>query len=111
MLVNINGRWKLPVGYFLQNKITAIFQAELIKSALTHAYDFGLNVCSVTCDGAYTNFSSLKILGCEFGSSYDDIKCWFEHPISKTKVFFIPDACHMLKLARNTLANNLVLEF
>jgi len=110
MLVSINGRWKLPVGYFLQNKITAIAQAELIKSALTHAYDSGLNVCSVTCDGAYTNFSSLKILGCEFGSSYDDIKCWFEHPISKTKVFFIPDACHMLKLARNTLANNFVLE-
>jgi len=67
MLVSINERWKLPVGYFLQNKITAIAQAELIKSALIHAYDADLNVCSVTCDGAYTNFSSLKILGCEFG--------------------------------------------
>ncbi|KAF0702530.1 THAP-type domain-containing protein, partial [Aphis craccivora] len=52
----------------------------------------------------------MLILGCEFGSSYDDIKCWFEHPISKTKIFFILDVCHMLKLARNTLANNLVLE-
>lgn len=47
MLVSINGRWKLPVGYFLQNKITAIAQTELIKSALTHAYEADLNVCSV----------------------------------------------------------------
>jgi len=58
MMVSINGRWKLLVGYYLQNKITAIAQAELIKSALNHDYDSGLNVCSVTCDGAYTNFSA-----------------------------------------------------
>jgi len=53
MLVTINRRWKLPVDYFLQNKSTAVAQAILIKSALIHVYDNGLNVCSVTCDGAY----------------------------------------------------------
>jgi len=25
--------------------------------------------------------------------------------IKKQKIYFIPDACHMLKLARNTLGN------
>lgn len=110
MLVSINGRWKLPVGYVFLNKINDTFQAELIKSALTHAYNSGLTVWSVTCDGAYTNMSTLKLLGCQFGNSYDEIKCWFKHPISETKVFYIPDACHMLKLARNTLANNHELE-
>lgn len=49
----------------------------------------------------------MKILGCEFVNinSYDGIKCWLNHPVSNEKVFFVPDACHMLKLARNTLGN------
>lgn len=110
MLVSINGRWKLPIGYVFINKLTAVTQAELIKLALIHAYNAGLTVYSVTCDGAYTNFSTFKLLGCLAGDNYDDIKCWFDHPITKSKVFYIPDACHMLKLARNTLANNYVLE-
>lgn len=87
MLVSINGRWKLPVGYVFLNKITAISQAELVKTALTLAYNAGLTVWGVTCDGAYTNMSTLKLLGCNIGNNYDEIKCWFEHPVSKTKVF------------------------
>lgn len=63
----------------------------------------------MTCDGAFTNFSSLKILGCFFDvNNNDDIKCWFNYPVTADKVFFIPDPCHMVKLARNTLGNNKV---
>jgi len=53
----------------------------------------------------------MKILGCEFENidAYDDIKCWIDHPVSGENVFFVPDACHMLKLARNTLGNARVL--
>jgi len=110
MLVSINGRWKLHIGYVFINKLTAVTQAELIKSALTHSHNAGLTVHSVTCDGAYTNFSTFKLLGCTAGNSYDNIKCWFDHPVTKSRVYYIPDACHMLKLARNTLANNYVIE-
>jgi len=35
MLVSLNGKWKLPIGYFFLNKITAVTQAELVKTALT----------------------------------------------------------------------------
>jgi len=102
MLVSINGRWKLPIGYVFINKLTAVTQAELIKSALTPPYNAGLTVHSVTCDSAYTNFSTFKLLGCSAENSYDDIKCWFDHPVTKYRVYYIPDACHiMLKLARN----------
>lgn len=52
---------------------------------------------SVPCDGVYTNFLLLKMLGCEFDSNYDDIKCSFEYPVSKTNVFYTPNACYMLK--------------
>lgn len=110
MLTSINGKWKLPIGYVFQNKITASIQAELIKSALTHAHNAGLTIWSVTCDGAYTNVSTLKLLGCKIGNNYDDIESWLEHPVTRSKVYYIPDACHMLKLARNILANNYVLE-
>lgn len=108
MLVSLNGKWKVPVGYVFQNKISASTQAELINSALTISHNAGLKVWGVTCDGAFTNFSSMKILGCLFDNidNYDDLKCWFDHPVTTEKVFFIPDPCHMVKLARNTLGNN-----
>jgi len=44
MLTSINGKWKLPIGYVFQNKITASIQAELIKSTLTHAHNAGLTM-------------------------------------------------------------------
>lgn len=110
MLSSINGKWKLPIGYVFQNKITASIQVELIKSVLTHSHNTGLTIWSVTCDGAYTNVSTLKLLGCKIGNNYEDIESCFEHPVTRTKLYYIPDACHILKLARNILANNSVLE-
>lgn len=73
MLISINGRWKLPVGYVFINKLTATTQVELVKLALTHSYNVGLTVYSVTCDGAYTNFSTFKLLGCLVRNNYDEI--------------------------------------
>lgn len=110
MLVSLNGKWKLPVGYVLQNKITATVQAELVKTALNHSHKAGLKVWGVTCDGAYANLSTMKILGCKIGDNYEEIQCWFNHSIDNSRVYYIPDACHMLKLTRNTLGNNHVLE-
>lgn len=56
------------------------------------------------CGGVYTNISSLKFL------EYLDIEGWFEHPVTRFKVYYIPEAYHMSKLARKMLANNFVLE-
>lgn len=110
MLVSLNGRWKLPIAYILQNKISAIAQAELVKTVLDHTYQAGITVWGITCDGAYTNSARMKILGCDTGNNYNDIKCWFPHPVNNDKIYFIPDACHNLKLARNTLGNCRVLK-
>lgn len=90
MLVSLNGKWKCPVRYILQNKINSITQAELIKTALTVTHNAGLRVWGITCDGAFVNFSTMKILGCEFENidSYDNIKCWLHHPVSNENVFF-----------------------
>uniref|UniRef100_A0A2H8TFJ2 THAP domain-containing protein 9 n=1 Tax=Melanaphis sacchari TaxID=742174 RepID=A0A2H8TFJ2_9HEMI len=105
MLINLKGKWKCPIEYFFQNKINAITQAELIKSALLIIHNTGLRVWGITFDGAFTNFSSMKILGCKFQDSYTDLKSWINHPISNEKVFNVPEPYHMLKLAHNTLGN------
>lgn len=59
----------------------------------------------MVCDGAYTNLSTMKHLECVMDGGNEELKCWFSHPVNDQKVCFLPDACHNLKLARNTLRN------
>lgn len=103
MLIGLNGKWKWPIGYFFINKINSTTLAELIKSALILTSNVGLQVQSVTCDGAFVNFDALNKLGCDIYTTYDRIKNYFKHPVENYNVYFVPDACHMLKLARNSL--------
>lgn len=90
----------------MHNKITAIVQVDLVKPALSHSHKSELKVWEVTYDGAYANLSTMIIFGFKIGDNYDEMHCWFNHLINITEVYYIPDACHMLKLARNTLGNN-----
>lgn len=103
MLVGLTGKWKIPVGYVFQNKLNAMCQAQLIKAVLTLAHNSGLHVWGVTFDGSVTNISTFKILGCELSNNFKDCKPWIKHPVDNSQVFLVLDACHMLKLARNTL--------
>lgn len=44
-------------------------------------------------------FSTMKTIGCNLDvDNYNDIQCSFKHPITNDDVYFIPAACHMLKL-------------
>lgn len=80
--------------------------AELIKTALILTSKAKLKVRSITCDGENANVSALKILGCNiFHENHQDIKNFFIHPTENCKIYIILDACHMLKLARNALAD------
>ena len=104
MLVALKGKWKWPIGYFFVNKVNATIQAQLVRTALTLASGAGVRVWSVTCDGTATNYETLRQLGCDlFKSNYRDIKPFFKHPTEDCNVWFVPDACHNLKLARNAL--------
>eukprot|EP00795_Rhopilema_esculentum_P003546 gene3546-2033_t len=60
---------------------------------------------SVTCDGYPANFDSMRYFECEFETNLSDIKGSFSHKAYNHPSFFIPEACHMLKLARNALAD------
>ena len=110
MLVGLKSRWKCPVGYFLIDKTDAETQSSLVKQCIKTASDNGLRIRSVTCDGTNTNFKTLKLLGCVFGATYDSFVTTFKHPSRDYVLYGIPDACHMLKNARNCLGNLKILK-
>ncbi|KAF5281734.1 hypothetical protein FQR65_LT14574 [Abscondita terminalis] len=62
MLVALNGKWKWPIGYFLEHNTNATAQAELIKTALILADNIDIRVWGVTCDGTIKNFTTLNRL-------------------------------------------------
>ncbi|EFN73364.1 THAP domain-containing protein 9, partial [Camponotus floridanus] len=101
-IVSYTNKFKCPIAYFFINKINANMQAQLIKCAIEKLYEVGVIVRSLTCDGTKTNLSTFKLLGCNL--STDNMKTFFEHPQNKSNVYCIMDPCHMVKLARNALA-------
>lgn len=106
MLVNLKGKWKWPIAYFLKNKMSSMVLAELIKTALTLTAQIKLKIISVTCDGEAVNTSALNILGCNiFPDNLEEIINFFIHPTENYNIYIILDACHMLKLGRNALAD------
>ena len=104
LLVGTRSHWKCPIGYFLVDKITAKDQVTLVTKSLEKAAKAGLKVWSVTADGTAVNLRTFQILGCKFNGSYDEMQSSFIHPTTGEGVFAILDSCHMLKLARNSLA-------
>lgn len=106
MIVSYNGKWKWLIAYFLKNSITSTILVELINTALILTADVGIKIRSVTCDGENTNCAALKELGCNiFTNKFENIKNDFKHPTLCYNVHALLDPCHMLKLARNALAN------
>ena len=101
LLVPLKGPCRqFPIGYFLVDKVNSRVQSELIKTALILTGEKNLQVRTITCDGAASNQSCFKLLGCE-GEAVPA----FAHPVLDYKVYVTLDICHMLKLARNALAD------
>ena len=69
----------------------------------------GVKVVSFTCDGPTTHQVMLKLLGARL--SADDMQAYFPHPCdSNEKIYIFLDACHMIKLVRNTWSDWKVLK-
>ena len=101
MLSALRSHWKYPVGYVLIDGLDAETLSSLVNRALQLAFDHKIRVRTVTCDGTYTNFSSMKLLGCKVGNSLKDINGRFL--FGDNQIYWTPDIPHMLKLARNAL--------
>jgi hypothetical protein len=107
MAVGVNGSWKTPLGYFLIDSLSGKERANLIRECLHRLYDTGVTVLSLTCDGPSCHLTMLSELGACLKP--DNLQPSFPHPADATStVQVMLDACHMLKLVRNTFAEGLV---
>ncbi|KAL3181293.1 hypothetical protein MRX96_008789 [Rhipicephalus microplus] len=106
MIVGINVRFKMPVGYFLIDSLTGAERAELAKQCIEKLASVKAEVFSLTFDGASSNFTMARCLGAQLRVDCEQISSSFVNPADDAKnVYIILDACHMSKLIRNSLAN------
>ena len=104
MAVSVNSSWKVPCGYFLVNGLTGEEKANLTKECITKLHEVGVKVVSFTCDGPTSHQSMLKILGARLLP--DNLQAFFPHPCDPSaKIYVFLDACHMIKLVRNTMSD------
>lgn len=103
LAVAVNRNWKLPLGYALIDGLDGTVRSNLVQQYLIKLKEAGADCISVTCDGTSCNLSMLSALGVSLAEPR--MKSWFPHPSDPSRrVYAILDACHMLKLMRNLLA-------
>lgn len=104
LVVGLNGSWKVPCGYFLIDSLSGAEKSNLVMTSLEKLADVGVIIKSITCDGPSAHFQMLKLLGASVEA--DKMLPSFPHPCDPSKrVCVFLDACHMLKLVRNTLSD------
>ena len=69
MICGITGHWKHPILYFLQNKISASVQTQLIKYCFRLLHSENLHVTALVFDNVYNNQSAATQLGCKMENS------------------------------------------
>ena len=107
MAVAENGSWKVPIGYFLIDGMSGGERANLINESLHRLHAAGVEVVLLTCDGLSCHFAMLKALGAVL--TVDGMMPYVQHPADlNTRVYVSLDACHMLKLIRNTFADQIL---
>lgn len=102
LLTAINDSWKMPIGYFFINGLTAVERCNLITECFHFLKNLDIEIVSLTFDGAPSNIGMAKELGAIM--DYNNLNPTFIHPTNDTKsIYVILDVCHMLKNVRNVL--------
>ena len=94
MAVGMKEKWKMPVSFHLTRGVTADQQKTLIMAAIDALQEQNIHVRVVTFDGAVTNMSTAKKLGC----NYEHDVYYFQY--ENRQIYVTLDACHMLKVLR-----------
>ncbi|CAG4944169.1 unnamed protein product [Colias eurytheme] len=107
-IVSYTTHFKCPIAYFfIKNTLHAELLAELLHTAVVLLTEIGITVRSMTCDGAPSNIRAYQFLGCQLQP--ENFQPYFSHPNGRDKIYCFLDAAHMLKLARNVLAEHEIL--
>ena len=99
-VVSFSIPFKAPVAYFLVDSINSDLQAQILMTVIEKLHEVNVKVRSVTCDGPQANIQTLKNVGCDLQD-----KPQFPHPVTGEPIYVFLDPCHMIKLARNALAD------
>lgn len=110
MIVSLTRQFKCPIGFFYVNKINSSVLSTLISTAIIKLNEVGIQVWNVTCDGAPSNLQCFKKLGCNFDTNNLNTKFTVNNSNSSIEVYSIFDTCHMLKLARSSLADKRIIQ-
>lgn len=106
LVSGISESFKIPVANFLVTKLNTDEKAAITHQILLRLSETGVKIIGITFDGDSTNISMCK----QLGAKYDDDAPFIFDPLeTERKIYIFLDAAHMLKLARNTLANKEVL--
>lgn len=103
MVTCLNDTWKIPVGYFLINSITAQQKSMLVQQCIQLLQQCGLKVVSLTFDGAATNIAMCTYLGADISSG----SVSFQY--ADSNIYIWPDPCHNIKLVRNTIGEKRIM--
>lgn len=98
LVVPLHGKWKVPIGYFFINKVTADQKKFLLTQAIELCNEANVIVKAVTFDGCPANIAMAKKLGCTLDP--DNLKTVFKIQNNEIAVFL--DPAHMIKLVRNS---------
>lgn len=110
LLVGLNASWKAPIAYFFTAGLSAETQKELVTMCIEKLEDYGFSLHALTMDGHPTNYAMCRLLGANLDMADHASRQTYFESTKGQKIFIIFDACHMLKLVRNTLqaCNNLI---
>lgn len=93
MVRGLSAKWKQPVRVDFDQKITK----ELLFGLIRELHQIGYPVVCCTSDCGGGNVGLWKELSIGIDEPF------FFHPITKEKIFYVPDVPHLLKLLRNWL--------
>lgn len=108
MITGINVNVSIPIAYFFVRSLNGTEKSIIIKEILRQISEKGVKLINMTFDGLKSNFTACTKLGAKF--SFKDFKPFFYNPFDGTKIHISCDACHMLKLIRNRLGTEKVLQ-
>lgn len=108
MLSGVDEAWKVPIAYFLISGLKAENKKEIVNTVLYNLQEVGVKVIAFTFDGTVSNIATANALGCDLHTD-SDLKTSFTHPCGTHEVHVLLDVVHMMKLVRNTLHSQRVL--
>lgn len=103
MFTSLNCKDSIPIAYYAVKSLDAQEKRDLILEILSALHSIDVKVANITFDGLRSNIATCNLLGASLDPK--NLVPYFPHPIDKSNVYVMLDACHALKLVRNALGD------